>query len=119
MNLSKSALLLINTDQTKVAIPPQVVVKDEVLYLGIRISSSLASIARTNYSLVLNKVEEDIKRWKPAPIPARISVIKINIYPGINFISSMILLAPPLGYWQKLDKLLRNYVWNGKQPKVK
>lgn len=85
------------------AIPPRVAVKDKVLYMGIRISSSLASIARTNYSLVLNKVEEDTKRWKhlPAAIPGRVSVVKMNILPHI-FISSMIPLAPPPGYWQNI-----------------
>lgn len=99
VNLLKSALLLINADQSKVAIPPQVVVKEEVLCLGIRISSSLASslASKTNYSLALNKMEEDIKRWKqlPAAIPACVSVVKMNILPRINFISSMIPLAPP------------------------
>ena len=31
----------------------------------------------------------------PSSVPARISVIKMNILPRINFVSSMIPLAPP------------------------
>ncbi len=121
VNLSKSSIMLINTDQSKVAIPLQIIVKDEVLYLGIGISSSLASIAKTNYSLVLDKAEYDIKRWKhiPVSVPAHVSVIKMNILPHINYISSVVPLAPPAGYWQKLDKLLCDYVWNGKRPRMK
>uniref|UniRef100_A0A8P4GNG7 Uncharacterized protein n=1 Tax=Dicentrarchus labrax TaxID=13489 RepID=A0A8P4GNG7_DICLA len=116
-----SALMLINTDQSKISLPPQIKVSKEVIYLGIRISNSLSEVAKTNYSLILKKIEEDINRWRhlPASIPARISVIKINVLPRIHFISSMLPLAPSTGYWQKLDCLLRRYVWNGKHPSIK
>lgn len=30
----------------------------------------------------------------------------------------MLHLPAPADYWSKLDSLLRNYVWNGKRPKV-
>ena len=121
VNLSKSALMLLNIDQKDVSIPPQISVKQEVLYLGIRISTSLTTIAKTNFSLVLKNIEDDISRWKhlPASIPARIATIKMNILPRINFISSMVLLPPPSGYWQKLDSLLRSYIWKDKRPSIK
>lgn len=121
VNLSKSALMLINTDQSSILIPPSIKVTKEVLYLGVRISTSLSTISSTNYALTLKRVEEDIDRWRhlPASVPARIAVIKMNILPRINFVSSMIPLAPPPGYWQKLDSLLRRYVWNGKRPSIK
>ena len=88
---------------------------------GIKISTSLPSIAKTNYLSILKKIEDDLKRWKhlPASVPARISVIKMNVLPRINFISSMIPLAPPVRYWKKLDSLVRSYVWNSKRPSIK
>lgn len=66
VHLSKSALMLINTDQSKVSLPPQINVTNEVLYLGVRISTSLSSVAKTNYSLILKKIE-DINRWRQLP----------------------------------------------------
>ena len=121
VNLSKSALMLVNIDRSEVTIPPQLMVTDEVTYLGIKISPSLSTIAKTNYSLVSRKIEDDINRWKhlPSSVPARIAVVKMNILPRVNFISSMIPLAPPVGYWKRLDTLLRKYIWNGKKPAIK
>ena len=121
VNLSKSALMLVNVDQSEVTIPPQIIVTNEVSYLGIKISTSLSAIAKTNYSLVSQKIEEDINRWKhlPSSVPARIAVVKMNILPRVNFVSSMIPLAPPVGYWKKLDTLLRKYIWNNKKPSIK
>ncbi len=43
----------------------------------------------------------------------------MNVLPRINFLSSMLPLTPPTGYWQKLDSSLRRYVWNGKLPNIK
>ncbi len=108
VNLSKSALMLINTDPSKISLPPHIKVTKEVLYLGVRISTSLSTLAKTNYLLILKKTEEDINRWRHllASVPARVSGIKMNVLPHINFLSSMLPLAPPTGYWQKLDSLL-------------
>lgn len=121
VNLSKSAVMLINTDKGKVTLPPQLEVVNEIRYLGIEISASLSAIVKTNYLKILKDIEEDIGRWRllPASVPARISTIKMNILPRINFISLMIPLAPPMGYWQRLDSLLRRYIWNGKRPSIK
>ncbi len=101
--------------------PPQIIVKKEVLYLGIEVSTSLTNTAKTNFSLVLQNIDDDINRWKhlPASIPARIATIKMYILPCIDFISSVVPLAPPSGYWQKLDSLLRSYIWKGKRPSIK
>lgn len=121
VNYAKSALMLINVDKHDVALPPEVIVVTETTYLGIRVRPNVTLTAKNSYLSVLKKIEEDISRWThlPASVPARISVIKMNILPRINFVSSMIPLSPPAGYWQKLDTLLRKYIWNGKRPAIK
>lgn len=88
VNLSKSALMLINTDQSKVSLPPLINVTNEVLYLGIRISTSLSSVAKTNYSLILKKKKMKILKDgdMPASVPARISVIKWTFYPELTLL---------------------------------
>ena len=87
VNLAKSALMLLNTDTSKVVLPPRITVMNEVTFLGITINTSLTSIAKTNYTVILKKIAEDVGRWQhlPASVPNRISVIKMNILLRINF----------------------------------
>ena len=43
----------------------------------------------------------------------------MNALPRINFISSMIPLAPPDGYWKKLHSAVSTFLWNKKKPRIK
>ena len=62
VNLSKSALMLINTDKDKISLPAKITVINEVLYLGIRINTSPMSVAKLNYSTILEKIDGNINR---------------------------------------------------------
>ena len=121
INLTKSALMLLNEDRSQLSLPSSITITKEVKYLGVLIQASVPAIANLNYSSVLKKVEEDVKRWAalPASVPSRIAVTKMNILPRINFISSMLPLSPPIGYWSKVDTLLTKYIWNGRRPRIK
>lgn len=114
-------LMLLNAERDKVTIPQGIKIAQQVTYLGVQISKSLSSVARINYTNIFRKIENDINRWMPLPasVPSRISTVKMNILPRINFISSMLPLAPPANYWLKLDSLLSKFIWNGKRPRVK
>ena len=54
-------------------------------------------LLKYNYSLALNNVLKDMDLWNSHPISirARVSIIKMNVLPRINFVSSMVLLSPP------------------------
>lgn len=43
----------------------------------------------------------------------------MDILPRVNFYSSMIPLAPPLGYWNKLKSLVSKFIRKGKRPHLK
>lgn len=43
----------------------------------------------------------------------------MNIVPRVYFISSMIPLPPPAGYWNKLHSAASKFIWNGNRPRVK
>lgn len=62
---------------------------------------SVASIVKNNCCDIFKKIEKDVNRWTHASVPARIAVVKMNVLPRINFISSMFPLAPPVDYWKK------------------
>ena len=91
-------------------------IKTEIMYLGVQIKTSLHNIVKSNYDKIFKEVQRDIAIWTklPASLQTRIASIKMNILPCLNFMSMMIPLPPPHGYWKNLDKLLRSYIWNGK-----
>ena len=113
--------MLINGDKSKLKLPTSIVISKEVKYLGVSIHSYVNTIAKINYTNIFKKIEEDTKRWAtlPGSVPSRIAVVKMNILPRINFISSMLPLPPPNGYWSKVDSLLSKYIWNGRRPRIK
>ena len=43
----------------------------------------------------------------------------MNILPRINFVSSMIPLAPPVKYWNKIQSTISQFIWNKKHPRLK
>ena len=47
------------------------------------------------------------------------SVVKMDILPRVNFFFSMLPLTPPHKYWQKLQSLVSQFIWKGKQPWIK
>lgn len=63
---------------------------------------SVASIVKNSCCDIFKKIEKDVNRWTHASVPARIAVVKMNVLPRMNFISSMFPLAPPVDYWKKV-----------------
>lgn len=106
---------------SKAVPPPNIPVVQSFKYLGISFFPSLQATASHNFNSVLGQVEADLNRWAAMPntFQARISVIKMNILPQVNFCSYMLPLPSPTGYWDKLHKLVTHYVWNGKRPRIK
>lgn len=112
INYSKSILLLLNTDLNSLNIQTCIPVAQKAVYLGVEISTCIQAIAKNNYSSILKKVEEDLERWAalPSSMPARITTLKMNVLPRINFISSMLPLPAPAGFWKKLDSKMKKFI---------
>ena len=104
INWTKSALLPLNDSAKGLQFPAGIPVVQDFKYLRIQIFPSLNRIVTHNYSKTLNKVKADLDRWISLPnsLRARVSIVKMNILPKINFISSKIPLSPPVNYWNKI-----------------
>merc|ERR1712131_443639 len=91
-------------------------------YLGIDVHPYLESLANHNYSNILGKIEADLLRWSKSNIPcslqARISIIKMDILPRLDFFSSMIPLPTPPKYWNRIHSMISRFIWKKKKPRV-
>ena len=89
--------------------------------LGLSIFPSIQTTVSVNYNSTLRQVESDLERWSSISnsFRARASIVKMNILPRVNFCSSMLPLAPPVGHWDKLHTFVSRYVWKGKRPRIK
>ncbi len=89
INWSKSALMPINNVKVNSSIPSFIPIKESFLYLGITIYKNIHKSARDNFNNILVKVKNDIQRWKnlKVSLQGRISTVKMNLLPSINFFS--------------------------------
>uniref|UniRef100_A0A8C6NVZ4 Reverse transcriptase domain-containing protein n=1 Tax=Nothobranchius furzeri TaxID=105023 RepID=A0A8C6NVZ4_NOTFU len=121
INWQKSALMWLSRAPDVAQVPLAAPVVEHFTYLGIDIYPSISNIIKYNFEKTLTKLILDLEKWAKFKnsLCSRVSVIKMNILPRVNFISSMIPLPPPRQYWAKLQAAITKYVWNGKRPRIK
>lgn len=121
INWQKSALLPLNQAMCNASIPASIPVTKNFIYLGIDIYSSIQAMIKNNFGNTLNKVVADLDRWSSLPnsLRGRVAIIKMNILPRVNFVSSMLPLPPPPQFWSKLQSAISKFLWRGKRPRIK
>ncbi len=89
INWSISALMPINNVKVNSSIPSFIPIKESFTYLGITIYKNIHKIARDNFNNILVKVKNDIQRWMNlnVSLQGRISTVKMNLLPRLNFFS--------------------------------
>ncbi len=67
-----------------------------IKYLGIHISPNLNELFKLNYTPLLQEIKENLERWNKLPLSliGRISTVKMNILPKINYHFSIIAGSP-------------------------
>ncbi len=121
INWSKSALMPINNVKVNFSIPSFIPIKESFIYLGITIYKNIHKIARDNFNNIFVKVKNDIQRWKnlKVSLQGRISTVKMNLLPRLNFFFSMLPLSPPPGYFKEINSIISKFIWNDKCPRIK
>ena len=89
--------------------------------MGIQIVPKLENIVDHNYNPITKSITESVDRWSGLPISliGRINILKMNILPKLLYLFQNIPLPPPIGFFSKLDKLFRNFIWNNRRPRLR
>lgn len=121
INWNKSVLFPLNGKIDMSDLTQNIPVVNQFRYLGVNIHPNLGTITNKNFQGLHDKIEADLNRWSflPNSLQSRISVIKMDILPRLNFLSSMLPLAPPKDFWKKMHSLVSSFIWGGKRPRVK
>lgn len=87
INWDKSSLMALNSITKAESLPSGLVFANSCTYLDIKIVDSLSKIAQTNFSEISQKIKQEIQRWDNVKMSmqARISTVKMNILPRVNF----------------------------------
>lgn len=121
INWDKSSLMALNNTSQHISLPNNIVFTKSFTYLGIKIMNSLSRIIQVNFGELSQKIKLDLQRWTNLQISmqARISTIKMNILPRLNFLFFMIPFTPPPKYFKELNSAVSRFVWNGRQPRIR
>ena len=76
---------------------------------------------RDNYSPLLAILQVDVLKWSQLHLSmwGRVQVVKMNISPRFNYLFNMIPLQYPKGLLKELHKIIMDFVWDGKRPRLK
>lgn len=123
VNKDKSSILFLNENERKkpAVSHPFVNATEGFNYLGIKITPNISNLSSTNYEPMLSKLSEDVARWTALhlSIVGRISIIKMTILPKFLYVFQSIPLAPPPSFFPRIRKLLSNFLWNNRKPRLR
>lgn len=121
INWSKSSLMPLNSKPIKATLPACIQVKSSFTYLGITVHNSIHKINKDNYITMLHKIRSDMQRWKnlKTSLQGRISSVKMNVLPRLNFLFFMLPLPPPPNYFKDIHSMVSKFIWNEKKPRIR
>lgn len=126
MNTSKSEILKITIPfRKKLAIQPMfrfVWRREELGYLGIKLTTSLRGLYKTNYIPLLNVIKENLNSLKYISISwlGRINTFKMSItsITKVLYTFQMLPISLPQEYLKKLRTLILKYIWTHRRPRT-
>lgn len=124
INLSKSEILPIclspQLTTNLQAASPFTWTSSHLKYLGIRLTDRFDTPYMNNYPQLLATVRDDLLRWTRTAYTwlGRVNIIKMNVLPHILFFLQMLPIPLPRIFFDQLAKMLSNFIWNSRKPRI-
>lgn len=92
-----------------------------IKYPGIHISPNFKDLFKLNHVPLLQDTQNSLQRWNNLPISlnGRISSVKMNILPKINYLFAMIPVTPPSDWFSSLNSTISKFYWKKKKSSIK
>ncbi|KAJ0061406.1 hypothetical protein NL108_018634 [Boleophthalmus pectinirostris] len=92
-----------------------------IKYLGILIPQNINKIIEKNIEPVLKKISLDTQRWSSLTLSlwGKVNVLKMNCVPKLNYLLQCLPITIPQKYFDKFDRICKQFFWNGKRPRIK
>lgn len=124
LNKTKSKIMCKNVDKNQQKIIEELTnceVVQKTKYLGVELTMRNIDLYKNNYEKLEKQVEKDLIKWNKLKLSllGRISVIKMNVLPIILFFLQTIPIVKDLKMFGKWQKMLSEFVWAGKKPRIK
>ena len=94
-----------------------------ITVLGVKIDADMSEnskAVRQNYEDLLNKITGLIKQWQLRDLTLMGKIQVINSLVVSQFVYQMsVLPTPPEEYFQRYKTLIKEFLWEGKKPKIR
>ena len=123
MNYDKSEAAWIGVDKQSTEKPINCrwvnLCQDAIKILGIHFSYNSKLLLELNFNKVLDNLKISVNMWKTRKLTlfGRTQIVKSLALPKILYVCNM--MDPPSEFVNKVNEIIKNFLWNGKKAKVK
>ena len=96
-------------------------VTDHLSYLGVCFTRNSKNLFKSNFLKLLDQAKQILSMWSPLSFSliGRINSIKMTLLPNFLYLFQCLPIFLPKSFFQALDSLMINNIWNGKQPRLR
>lgn len=89
-------------------------------YLGVRLCTNIMDVMHINMTPLLAKIKNSLEKWKTLNLTlwGKINTVKMVIAPQFNYLSMMLPLSIPGEFFTQYNRMIKDYLWNGKRAKI-
>ena len=91
-----------------------------IKYLGIKLSKNPKTLFKINFMERLNKLKENVEKWRTLPISliGRVNAIKMVSLPRFLYLFQNVPIYIPKSYFKSIDSIIMPFIWGYKSHRI-